>query len=162
MPEKQTMAFLKTHTISELDELHEVVISSDLEHTQFTPGSFHAKTTRINLGASILDSGEYDRGINAQGSIARAGPTFLVALHREASSNGLLINNNQFVAFGHDSAVDAYGDIGVKWATLTIQKEEWFRVSKDLAYWVKNLDQPRIMSVQPSSQTMAEFLDIFH
>ena len=89
------------------------------------------------MGASVLDSGEYNRGINAQGSVARMGPTILATLHREISSNGLPININQFVAFGKGSAVDAYGNNEIKWASLTIQKGEWLELSNDLDFWAR-------------------------
>jgi hypothetical protein len=88
----QTNEFAFSQTISELDELHEIVKGSDLVHTQLTPGSFHAKTTRINLDASFLDIGEYSRGIRAQGGIDSEGKTFFFSLHQEANANGFFTN----------------------------------------------------------------------
>ena len=75
--------FTLTQTISELDELHENLKGSDLEHIQLTPGQFHTQTTRIDLGASFLDVGEYDRVLRARGSIGSEYKTFFFIPRQE-------------------------------------------------------------------------------
>jgi len=154
----QTNEFAFSQTISELDELHEIVKGSDLMHTQFTPGSFHAKTTRINLDASFLDIGEYNQGIRAQGGIDSEGKTFFFSLHQEANANVFYTNQDQFVAFGSGATVDAYGDINVKWVTLTIKNDEWLKLCQDLDHWTRLLDQPRAISVHPSPPPVTQLL----
>lgn len=151
---------VSSQSIFELNQLHKVVKGGDLEHYQLSPGSFYGKSTRINLGTIILDIGEYNRAINAQGSLGSRQKTFLLALNKTGKSNGIPINQDQFIAYGSGEMADAYGDDNIKWATVTVLKEEWPTLFLDMDNWIEVLDQPRVSGVRPSQRTMASFLDI--
>jgi AraC-like DNA-binding protein len=154
----QAEAFTFTQTISELDELQEIVKGSDLEHTQLRPGQFHAQTTRIDLGASFLDVGEYNLAIRARGSIGSEFVTFFFMPRQEGNSNGFPVNNEQFVAFGSGATADAYGASNPEWMTLTVRRDEWLGFCRDLDHWAARLDEPRAFSVAPPPQLMTGLL----
>jgi hypothetical protein len=84
------------------------VKGSDLEHTQLTPGQFHAQTTRVNMGASFLDIGEYYQAVGAPGSMGSAFNTFFFIPRQEGTSNAFPVNNERFVTFG--SGADEIND----------------------------------------------------
>ena len=154
----QAEALIFTQTISELDELQEIVKGSDLEHTQLTPGPFHAQTTRIDLGASFLDVGEYDQAVRAQGGMGSEFKTFFFMPRQEGTSNGFPVNNEQFVAFGSGATADAYGGPNPKWMTLTISRDEWLKFCEGLDHWATRLDKPQAFPVAPSPPLMGGLL----
>lgn len=154
----QAAAFTHTRDTSELDELQEVVKGSDLEHTQLAPGRFQGRTTRISLGASVLDFGRYNRAIRARGSIGAGFKTFFFMPHQGGTSNGLPVNKDSFVAFGSGATADAYGAPSPEWMTLTIQHDEWLKLCRDMDHWTTSLDEPRAFSVTPEPPSMTGLL----
>jgi AraC family ethanolamine operon transcriptional activator len=146
-------------TLDDLDSMRDLVIGSDFQVVQLTPGPFAAHATRIELGAAVVDVGGYNQAVRLHGITGADTITFVFSLQRGGSINGFAVDGTRFVGVGSEAETEAYGSQGVESLNLTLKRAELVEALGDADDWQAIFDAPHAFPVMSERRLMEQFVD---